>query len=128
MASPLAKYAFINAKVRARISKILPDGTFDQLARAPSLEAALALLRETPFAHLEETYAATGDLKQAELELFIGTVWSSSTLCCASLRSTTSKTQSEFSSTRTFATARLTPAYTTFSTIVSFTTFPSIWL
>jgi len=69
MASPLAKYAFINAKVRARISKILPDGTFDQLARAPSLEAALALLRETPFAHLEETYAATGDLKQAELEL-----------------------------------------------------------
>jgi V/A-type H+/Na+-transporting ATPase subunit C len=69
MPGPLSRYSFINAKLRARISKILPDRMFRQLARAPSLEAALALLRETPFARLEETYSATGDLKQAELEL-----------------------------------------------------------
>ncbi len=65
----MSKYAFVNAKLRARISKILPEETFTQLARAPSLDAALALLRETPFARLEEIYSATGDLKQAELEL-----------------------------------------------------------
>jgi vacuolar-type H+-ATPase subunit C/Vma6 len=69
MPGPLSKYAFINAKLRARISKILPEEIFTQLARAPSLEAALALLRETPFARLEEIYSGTGDLKQAELEL-----------------------------------------------------------
>src|SRR4030042_2905375 len=69
MASPLSKYSFINAKLRARISKILPDEMFDQLAKAPSLDEALALLRETPFAGLEEMYSRTGDLKQAELEL-----------------------------------------------------------
>jgi V/A-type H+-transporting ATPase subunit C len=69
MPGPLSKYAFINAKLRARISKILPDPVFKQLARAPSLDAALSLLRETPFARLEEIYSATGDLRQAELEL-----------------------------------------------------------
>ncbi|UCD50377.1 MAG: V-type ATPase subunit [Phycisphaerales bacterium] len=69
MAGPLSKYAFINAKLRARISKILPDEMFAQLAKAPSLEAALALLREGPFASLEQIYASTGDLKLAELEL-----------------------------------------------------------
>jgi V/A-type H+-transporting ATPase subunit C len=69
MAGPLSKYSFINAKLRARISKILPEEVFDELAKAPSLEAALALLRDTPFVILEETYSATGDLKKAELEL-----------------------------------------------------------
>jgi V/A-type H+-transporting ATPase subunit C len=69
MASPLSKYSFINAKLRARISKILPDETFDQLAKAPFLDEALAVLRQTPFAALEEIYSSTGDIKQAELEL-----------------------------------------------------------
>jgi V/A-type H+/Na+-transporting ATPase subunit C len=74
MAGPLAKYAFINAKLRARISKILPDDTFAQLAKAPSLEATLALLREGPFAGLEPIYDSTGDLKLAELELLKGEI------------------------------------------------------
>lgn len=69
MAGPLGKYAFINAKLRARISKVLPEDRFGQLAKAPSLDAALALLRDTPFAELESIYATTGDLKQAEREL-----------------------------------------------------------
>ena len=69
MAGPLSKYSFINAKLRARISKILSDDMFNQLVKAASLDAALALLRETPFAGLEQIYSATGDLKQAELEL-----------------------------------------------------------
>ncbi|OHB76593.1 MAG: hypothetical protein A2Z25_05980 [Planctomycetes bacterium RBG_16_55_9] len=69
MSRPLSKYAFINAKLRARISKILPDDTFKELAKAPSLDAAFALLQETPFARLEEVYSRTGDLRLAELEL-----------------------------------------------------------
>ena len=69
MAGPLSKYSFINAKLRARISQILPEEAFQQLARASSLEAALALLRKRPFAGLEQVYATTGDLKLAELEL-----------------------------------------------------------
>jgi V/A-type H+-transporting ATPase subunit C len=69
MAGPLAKYAFINAKLRARISHILPEERFQQLTKAVTLDAALALLRDTPFAHLESVYASTGDLKQAEREL-----------------------------------------------------------
>jgi len=54
MGGPLSKYAFINA---------------NQLEKAPSMDEALALLRDTPFAGLEEVYSATGDLRQAELEL-----------------------------------------------------------
>ncbi|MDH3981906.1 MAG: V-type ATPase subunit, partial [Kiritimatiellaceae bacterium] len=69
MTDPLSKYALINAKLRARISKILPEELFHQLAHTTSLDATLALLRETPFAGLEEIYSRTGDLKQVELQL-----------------------------------------------------------
>lgn len=69
MARPLSKYSFINAKLRARISQILPEEMFRQLARASSLDATLALLRDTAFAGLEQVYSTTGDLKLAELEL-----------------------------------------------------------
>jgi V/A-type H+-transporting ATPase subunit C len=69
MAGPLSKYAFINAKLRGRISKILPEESFTQLSKAPSLDAALALLRDTAYSSLEGIYATTGDLKLAELEL-----------------------------------------------------------
>ena len=69
MASGIAKYAYINAKLRARISKILSDEVFDRLVKAPSLDAALDILRETDFIELQEIYSATGDLKKGELEL-----------------------------------------------------------
>jgi len=69
VAGSLSKYSLINAKLRARISNIIPDEMFHQLAAAPSLEAALALLRETPFSGIEEIYSSTGDLRMAELEL-----------------------------------------------------------
>ena len=69
MAGPLAKYAFINAKVRARLSKLLSEETLRRMIRAGSLEEALGLLRNTPFASLEEIYDKTGDLRLGELEL-----------------------------------------------------------
>ena len=65
----MSKYSFLNAKLRARISKILPDELFDELGAAPSIDAALALLADTPFGALEEIYSRTGDLKLAEREL-----------------------------------------------------------
>ena len=69
MAGSLSKYSLINAKLRARISRILTPEFMDQMAHAPSVDAALALLRETPFAALEEIYGRTGDLRLTELEL-----------------------------------------------------------
>jgi len=69
MAGVLTRYSFINAKLRARISQILPDEVFHQLGQAASVDAALALLRDTPYAHLEEVYNTSGDLRLAELEL-----------------------------------------------------------
>jgi V/A-type H+/Na+-transporting ATPase subunit C len=69
MVSALSKYAFINAKLRARISKILPDDLYEQLIKAASVDAALAVLRDTAFAGLEQSYSSTGDIKKAELEL-----------------------------------------------------------
>ena len=69
MANSITKYAFINAKLRARISNILPDEVFEKLIKAPSLDAALDILRDTSFIELQEIYSSTGDLKKGELEL-----------------------------------------------------------
>ncbi len=69
MAGPLAKYAFINAKVRARISKLLSEETLQQMIRAGSLDEALGLLHDTPFNVLGDSYSTSGDLKLGELAL-----------------------------------------------------------
>ncbi|MBN1837038.1 MAG: V-type ATPase subunit [Spirochaetales bacterium] len=65
----LQTYAFINAKLRGRISKILPEEVFGQMARAGSVDEAVQMLRDTGFAAVEEAYHRTGDIKTAELEL-----------------------------------------------------------
>jgi V/A-type H+-transporting ATPase subunit C len=69
MPTAINTYAFINAKLRARISKLLPESLFNQMARSYSLQEALAHLRGTPYAVLDEIYRKTGDLKLGELEL-----------------------------------------------------------
>lgn len=69
MAGPVKKYGFINAKLRTRISKILPDEFMNRLTRAHSLAEAIQLFKETQFAGIETVYAKTGDLKMVELEL-----------------------------------------------------------
>jgi V/A-type H+-transporting ATPase subunit C len=63
------KYGFINAKLRARISKILPEAFSAEMSRAKSLSEAVELLRNTDFSIVESVYNRTGDLKMAELEL-----------------------------------------------------------
>jgi len=70
MAGRLKTYAFINAKLRARISLILPAAFYDQLIRAPDLGTAFSLVRETTFREAVVAYERTGDLRMAELELF----------------------------------------------------------
>jgi len=65
----LRTYAFINAKLRARIGKILPEEFFAQMLRTRTLDESTQMLRGTDFAAVEETYHRTGDLKSAELEL-----------------------------------------------------------
>ena len=62
MAGVLKKYAFINAKLRARIGKILTDEFFEGMIRSPSLREPLHLLSETSFAFAEQvvTYDPAG--------------------------------------------------------------------
>ena len=71
MADRLRRYAFINAKLKTRLGKLLPDEFFNRIVHAPTLNEAVQLLHETPFRPVESVYAATGDLKMGELELFI---------------------------------------------------------
>jgi V/A-type H+-transporting ATPase subunit C len=70
VAGPVKTYGFINAKLRTRISKILPDEFMIRLTRAHSLAEAIQLFRETQFAGIEAVYHKTGDLKMVELEFF----------------------------------------------------------
>jgi V/A-type H+-transporting ATPase subunit C len=69
LAGVVQKYGFINAKLRARISKILPEALSSEMARAKSLTEAVELLRGTDFAVVESIYGRTGDIKSAEMEL-----------------------------------------------------------
>ncbi len=69
MAGPLKTYAFINAKLRTRISKILPQQFIRQLIRARSLAESVQMLGETDFVSVQKVYERTGDIKTAELEL-----------------------------------------------------------
>jgi V/A-type H+-transporting ATPase subunit C len=70
MASPLKKYAFINAKLRARLSKLLTDEFLEQLIHAQSLDESVKFFQNTNFSFIDTIYSKTGDLKSVELELY----------------------------------------------------------
>jgi len=69
MGQQLRTYGFINAKLRARISKIVSGDTLERMIRAPSLEEAFRIVSDTSFHAAGEVYARTGDLKLAEQEI-----------------------------------------------------------
>jgi V/A-type H+-transporting ATPase subunit C len=69
LAGSVQKYGFINAKLRARLSKILPEEFITEMARSSTLSEAVQLLRGTDFAAVESVYNQTGDIKMAEMEL-----------------------------------------------------------
>ncbi len=66
MSGKLKRYAYINAKLRGRISKITPDDIFLRMAAVSSPEEALQLLSSTSFAEFEAVYTKTGDIKMVE--------------------------------------------------------------
>ena len=69
MSPAVNTYAFINAKLRARISKLLSKSTMMQIAQAHSLDEAVHVLDQTAFAPAVKRYSETGDLLIMELEL-----------------------------------------------------------
>jgi V/A-type H+-transporting ATPase subunit C len=69
LAGPVSKYAFINAKLRARLSKILTDDFISEMARGHTLTEVVQMLHGTDFSVVESVYNQTGDIKMAEMEL-----------------------------------------------------------
>ncbi len=67
--SRVSDYAFINAKLRARIGIMRESSLFDEMIKAPSLTEAIAKLDGTHHAGLLEVYRKTGDLQQVELQM-----------------------------------------------------------
>ena len=64
-----ARYGFINAKLRARISGMLPREWFMTVAGSHSLTEAIAMLDGTAYSSASEVYKQTGDLKLMEVEI-----------------------------------------------------------
>jgi V/A-type H+-transporting ATPase subunit C len=69
LATPVATYAFINAKLRGRISKLLDEQFFRGIARARTFVEAIGQLAGTEYEQAGQVYNQTGDVKLCELEL-----------------------------------------------------------
>ncbi|HUZ16809.1 MAG TPA: V-type ATPase subunit, partial [Spirochaetia bacterium] len=69
MAGQVGRYAYINAKLRARLSTMLTEEFFERAERTGTLSEAMSLFRETEYREVAELYDRTGDLKSVELEL-----------------------------------------------------------
>ncbi|MCK5250654.1 MAG: V-type ATPase subunit [Spirochaetaceae bacterium] len=69
MNSPVSTYGFLNAKLRARISKMIPEETVLQMVEARSFEEAVHVLNTTGYASAVSAYEQTGDLLMTELEI-----------------------------------------------------------
>lgn len=65
----VSEYAFINAKLRARIGMLHSSKVLDDMIKAPSLVESIAVLKGTKHDHLVDVYDRTGDLQQVELAL-----------------------------------------------------------
>ncbi|MFP4384148.1 MAG: V-type ATPase subunit [Spirochaetia bacterium] len=65
----VGRYAFIHAKLRARLSKMLSSEKEKALSEAASLNEGLHLLKGTEYEEIARIYESTGDLKMCELEL-----------------------------------------------------------
>jgi V/A-type H+-transporting ATPase subunit C len=70
MKSPVRRYSFINAKLRARIGSMLDEKKIDSLMRSGSIEELLQQLHDTPYAPLATAFDQSGDVQRLEAELF----------------------------------------------------------
>ncbi len=67
--SKVSDYAFVNAKLRARIGIMRDMALFDEMIKSPSLTEAFAKLEGSRHQDLLEVYRKTGDLQQVELQM-----------------------------------------------------------
>ena len=67
--SRVSDYAYINARLRARIGIMRSSSIIDDMIKAPTLVEAVAKLDGTRHQHIAEVYRSTGDLEAAELSL-----------------------------------------------------------
>ena len=63
------RYAFINAKLRARMGAMLESGQIEQLMRCQTLEELFYALRSTTYEPLLEIYNESGDVQRLEAYL-----------------------------------------------------------
>ena len=68
--SDVSRYAFINAKLRARIGELHTNTLVENMIKAPNLAEAVATLSGTRHDSLFRAYEETGDLQMVELALF----------------------------------------------------------
>ncbi|MBN1242871.1 MAG: V-type ATPase subunit [Spirochaetales bacterium] len=69
MPSRIGTYAFLAARLRTRIGKLLPDERLEEVAKAATVDEALLALRGTRYERLAEPWNATGDLRAVEAAL-----------------------------------------------------------
>ncbi len=74
MKSAASRYGFINAKLRARIGRMLDDHVVNDMIRSGSLVEAVQVLRDTQYAPVAEAYDRTGDIQALELVLLQGEI------------------------------------------------------
>lgn len=70
MKSAVKTYGFVNAKLRTRLSRLLPDDFWERVKNSPSLTEAIQLFRDTPYDTIVDTYEKSGDLKSVESVLW----------------------------------------------------------
>lgn len=64
------EYAYLNAKLRARLGLMKSSGYISQMLKAPTLAEAISFLSRTKHSSLVKVYNQTGDLEMVELSLF----------------------------------------------------------
>ncbi|MFA6689403.1 MAG: V-type ATPase subunit [Sphaerochaetaceae bacterium] len=74
MKSAASRYGFINAKLRARIGRMMDDHVVNDMIRSGSLVEAVQVLRDTQYAPVAEAYDRTGDIQALELVLLQGEI------------------------------------------------------
>ena len=69
MATAVSTYAFLNAKLRARIAALLDEEFLQSIGRTRSFVEAVGLLSGTAYGTAAEVYNRTGDVTLLELEI-----------------------------------------------------------
>ncbi len=70
MPGAVQKYAYIHAKLRARLSKLFSEDEYAPMLASTDLAEAIGQLKNTAYEPLISMYRETGDVKMVELELY----------------------------------------------------------